>query len=191
MNDIATLPNCSLAAFLEANLMAAATAIAVTGRRKVMVMEGGYHGGLMYFGGGGTPVNAPHQYVLAPFNDPDGVAALIDAHADSLACIFVKPMMGAGGCLPAAPEFLQALRDAATRVGAIQIFDEVMTSRMSAGGRLAWRRSGPVWARWRRSISACAQCRPVRPRRPERTAMRWSCVSSTCSPAASTSRGAA
>ncbi|MCX7380424.1 MAG: aminotransferase class III-fold pyridoxal phosphate-dependent enzyme [Alphaproteobacteria bacterium] len=121
----------------EANLMAAATAIAITGRRKVMVMEGGYHGGLMYFGGGGTPVNAPHQYVLAPFNDPAGAAALIDAHADDLACIFVEPMMGAGGCLPARPEFLQALRDVATRVGAILIFDEVMTSRMSAGGRQA------------------------------------------------------
>ena len=54
----------------EANLMTVATAIAVTGRRKVMVMEGGYHGGLMYFGGGGTPVNAPHQYVLGRYNDP-------------------------------------------------------------------------------------------------------------------------
>ena len=38
------------------------------------------------------------------------------------------------GCIPANPAFLQALRDAATRIGAVLIFDEVMTSRMSAGG---------------------------------------------------------
>ncbi|MEJ0071468.1 MAG: hypothetical protein WDO24_25060 [Pseudomonadota bacterium] len=32
------------------------------------------------------------------------------------------------------PEFLQALRDAASRTGALLIFDEVMTSRLAPGG---------------------------------------------------------
>lgn len=121
----------------EANLMAVATAIAITGRRKVMVMEGGYHGALMYFGGGGSPVNAPHQMVLGVYNDPVDASRLIDEHASELACILVEPMLGAGGCIPATTEFLQALRDGATRTGAVLIFDEVMTSRMSAGGRQA------------------------------------------------------
>jgi glutamate-1-semialdehyde 2,1-aminomutase len=119
----------------EGNLLAIATAIAVTGRRKVMVFEGGYHGGVLYFGGGGIPINAPHQWVLGTYNDPVSAAALADAHAGDLACIIVEPMMGSGGCLPATVEFLQTLRDAATRTGAILIFDEVMTSRMSAGGQ--------------------------------------------------------
>ena len=121
----------------EANLMAVATAIAITRRRRVMVMEGGYHGGLMYFGGGGTPVNAPHHYLLGTYNDIAVAEMLIADNADDLACILVEPMLGAGGCIPAEPAFLQALRDAATRVGAVLIFDEVMTSRMSAGGRQA------------------------------------------------------
>lgn len=121
----------------EANLMAVATAIAVTGRRKVLVMEGGYHGALMYFGGGGTPVNVPHAFVLGRYNDAEGAARLVDANAGELACILVEPMLGAGGCIPGTAEFLQALRDGATRAGAILIFDEVMTSRMSAGGRQA------------------------------------------------------
>ena len=121
----------------EANLMAVATAIAVTGRRKVLVMEGGYHGALMYFGGGGTPVNVPHAFVLGRYNDTAGAARLIEAHASELACILVEPMMGAGGCIPADAQFLQCLRDGATRAGALLIFDEVMTSRMSAGGRQA------------------------------------------------------
>ena len=121
----------------EANLLAIATAVAATGRRKVMVFEGGYHGGVLYFGGGGSPVNVPHDWVLAPYNDAPGTLELAEQHADDLACILVEPMVGSGGCIPAEPAFLQALRDAADRTGAVLIFDEVMTSRMSAGGQQA------------------------------------------------------
>jgi glutamate-1-semialdehyde 2,1-aminomutase len=121
----------------EANLMAVATAIAVTGRPKVMVFDGGYHGGVLYFGGGGIPINAPHQWVLGQYNDAAGAVALARMHAGDLACILVEPMLGSGGCIPAEPGFLQGLRDAATETGAVLIFDEVMTSRMSAGGQQA------------------------------------------------------
>jgi len=121
----------------EANLMAVATAIAVTKRSKVLVFDGGYHGGVLYFGGGGIPINAPHQWVLGQYNDAAGAGALARAHAGELACILVEPMLGSGGCIPAEPAFLQALRDVATETGAILIFDEVMTSRMSAGGQQA------------------------------------------------------
>ena len=121
----------------EANLMAVATAVAATGRRKVMVFEGGYHGGVLYFGGGGSPVNVPHEWVLAAYNDAPGAAALAERHAADLACILVEPMLGSGGCIPAEPAFLRALRGAADGAGAVLIFDEVMTSRMSAGGQQA------------------------------------------------------
>src|SRR5215218_6171511 len=121
----------------EANLMAIATAIAATGRRKVMVFEGGYHGGVLTFAGGGSPVNVPHGWVLAPYNDAAGAVALAEQHADDLACVLVEPMLGSGGCIPAEPVFLQALRDAADRAGAVLVLDEVMTSRMSAGGQQA------------------------------------------------------
>jgi glutamate-1-semialdehyde 2,1-aminomutase len=103
----------------------------------VLVFDGGYHGGVLSFGGGGTVINAPHQWILGIYNDAVSATVLAEAHADELACILVEPMLGAGGCLPAEPGFLQALRDAATRTGAILIFDEVMTSRMSAGGQQA------------------------------------------------------
>jgi glutamate-1-semialdehyde 2,1-aminomutase len=119
----------------EGNLMAVATACAVTGRKKVMVFDGGYHGGVMYFGGGGIPINAPHQWVLGIYNDPVSAVALAEAHAEELACILVEPMMGSGGCIPASVAFLSALREVATRIGAVLIFDEVMTSRMSEGGQ--------------------------------------------------------
>ncbi len=121
----------------EANLLAIAATIAVSGRNRVLVFDGGYHGSILAFAGGGVPTNAPHQFVLAPYNDTEATLALIDANAADLACIIVEPMLGGGGCIPASPAFLQALRDAATRTGAMLIFDEVMTSRMSAGGMQA------------------------------------------------------
>ena len=43
----------------EANLMAITTAIQATHRRKVLVVHGGYHGGVLYFASGAAPWNAP------------------------------------------------------------------------------------------------------------------------------------
>ena len=53
----------------EANLLAIATACAVTGRRSVLAFQGGYHGGVFTFAGGGSPINAPYDFVFAPYND--------------------------------------------------------------------------------------------------------------------------
>ena len=121
----------------EANLMALAAATAHTGRRKVLVFNGAYHGGVLSFGGGGSPVNVPHDFVVAPYNDLDAVRALVQAHGPQLAAILVEPMLGAGGCIPAEPAFLHGLRALADACGALLILDEVMTSRLSGGGRQA------------------------------------------------------
>jgi len=43
----------------EANLMALALAVATTGRRKVLVFRGGYHGGVLTFGETPSPVDVP------------------------------------------------------------------------------------------------------------------------------------
>ena len=59
---------------------------------------------------------------------------LIEQHGSELAAILVEPMLGSGGCIPGDRDFLQALREGATRCGAVLIFDEVMTSRLSPGG---------------------------------------------------------
>jgi glutamate-1-semialdehyde 2,1-aminomutase len=118
----------------ESNMMAIVTARAVTGRSKVMVMEGGYHGGVLSFRPGGTPVNAPFDYVVADYNDPEGARKLIAEHGDDLACVVIEPMAGGAGCIPATREFLQTLRDETAKRGVILIFDEVMTSRLAPGG---------------------------------------------------------
>ncbi|MGD0593464.1 MAG: aminotransferase class III-fold pyridoxal phosphate-dependent enzyme [Acidimicrobiales bacterium] len=121
----------------EANLMALGTAAAMTGRPSVMVFNGGYHGGVLAFAGGGSPVNVPYDWVVGRYNDAAGATALIERHGAGLGAILVEPMLGSGGCIPAGRDFLQALRAGADRSGALLIFDEVMTSRMSAGGQQA------------------------------------------------------
>jgi glutamate-1-semialdehyde 2,1-aminomutase len=118
----------------EANLLAIATACAHTGRPKVLVFQGGYHGSVFTFSGAGSKLNAPFEFVLAPYNDTAATLALIESHAERLAAVILEPMMGGGGCLPAASGFLHALRTATARVGALLIFDEVMTSRLAPGG---------------------------------------------------------
>jgi glutamate-1-semialdehyde 2,1-aminomutase len=118
----------------EANLMAVAAARAITGRPKILVFDGGYHGGVFYFRDGGSPINAPFDYLIGRYNDLAAVQALVMPHRDALAAILVEPMLGSGGCIPAEPGFLAGLRALADETGALLIFDEVMTSRLAPGG---------------------------------------------------------
>lgn len=118
----------------EANLLALATATTHTGRGTVLVFDGGYHGSVLSFGHGHFPLNVPHHFVLGEYNDMTTTGRLINEHATDLAAILVEPMVGSGGCIPADPAFLSYLRRRADETGAILVFDEVMTSRMSGGG---------------------------------------------------------
>ena len=118
----------------EANLMAIALARVVTGRPGIAVMRGGYHGGLLYFGGGGSPVNAPYDAIVLDYNDVEGARASIREHADRLAAVVVEPVLGSGGVIPATRDFLTALREESAAHGVLLILDEVMTSRLSPGG---------------------------------------------------------
>ena len=115
----------------EANLLAMSTARIFTRRKKVLVFDGGYHGAVFGFAGGGSPINVPFDYVLAPYNDIERTRALI---TDELALVILEPMIGSGGCIPASHDFLRMLRQETTRVGALLILDEVMTSRLAPGG---------------------------------------------------------
>ena len=118
----------------EANLMAITTALQATGRDKILVFHGGYHGGLLYFASGAAPWNAPYHFVMAPYNDTAKALAVIDQHAASLAAVVMEPMLGSGGCVPASEEFAQRVFTRAHAVGAVTIADEVMTSRHGTKG---------------------------------------------------------
>lgn len=118
----------------EANIMNLCLSRAVTGRPAILAFNGGYHGGVLAFAGGGSPINAPFETVIGHYNDVEGTRALIGRHADQLAAVIIEPMMGSGGCIEARLDFLRMLRDETTKHGVILIFDEVMTSRLAPGG---------------------------------------------------------
>ncbi|CAN5608689.1 glutamate-1-semialdehyde 2,1-aminomutase [soil metagenome] len=113
----------------EANLLALQLARHHTGRDRIVVADGAYHGSLLSFGG--------HEAMIAPFacdrityND----SGSLDVIDQGTAAVLLEPMMGAAGCIPAEPGFLRAVRAACDRTGALLVLDEVMTSRMSIGG---------------------------------------------------------
>ena len=126
----------------EANMMAVATAMAWTGRNKILVFGGGYHGATLSFRNPSTSkdlaaktVNLPHEWVVGTYNDIAQTEQVLSAlPPKSLATILVEPMLGNAGAIPGSLPFLQFLRSYASSHGALLIFDEVMTSRLSYRG---------------------------------------------------------
>ncbi|MFG0241656.1 MAG: aspartate aminotransferase family protein [Phycisphaerales bacterium JB054] len=139
----------------EALMVALKAARAFTGRPKVAKIEGAYHGGYDYaeisqapvpetWGDAsrprsvplvhGTPRSALDDVVIIPFNDAERAVAILEEHADDLACVLIDLMPHRVGLTPASPEFVHALRDWATRNGALLVLDEVITFRSAFGG---------------------------------------------------------
>ena len=124
----------------EANMMAVATAMAWTGKKKILVFQGGYHGATLSFrapseGLTQKNVNLPHEWVIGTYNDIAKTQAVLSTiPADSLAAILIEPMLGNAGAIPGNLPFLQFLRSYASSHDALLIFDEVMTSRLSYRG---------------------------------------------------------
>jgi len=119
----------------EANLMAIGTALHHTGKGTVGVFDRAYHGGVLGFGGldgPHHPLNVPHPFHVAPFDDIAGLDELFAI--DDLGCVLIEAVQGSGGCRPASVKFLQALRDRCDQHDVVLIFDEVMTSRLAPGG---------------------------------------------------------
>ncbi|KAK3951328.1 pyridoxal phosphate-dependent transferase [Pseudoneurospora amorphoporcata] len=126
----------------EANLHALAAARHYTGKRKVVVFNGAYHGACFSFGGGEAAPNTADKgdfVVVQRYGDEEAAAearGVIEetAKEGDLAAVLVEGMQGAGGCLPGSTEFLSAVQEAARKAGAVFILDEVMTSRLAPNG---------------------------------------------------------
>jgi glutamate-1-semialdehyde 2,1-aminomutase len=138
------VPGCDKVRFVNSGTEATMSAIRVargfTGRDRVVKFAGCYHGhsdGLLVEGGtamatlgipgsAGVPGSAVADTVVAPYN-------AVPALADDVACVIVEPVAANMGVVPPAPGFLEGLRAACDEVGALLIFDEVIT-----GFRVAW-----------------------------------------------------
>ncbi|MFC8223982.1 aspartate aminotransferase family protein [Streptomyces sp. NPDC057362] len=121
----------------EANLVALSLALKSTDRNKVLVFDGGYHGGFLSFSRGRPSLNVPLDAVICDYNDLESVRQAFDQWSEQIGCVLVEPMLGSGGRIQAAPDFLKGLRTLCNENGSVLVFDEVQTSRMSYGGAQA------------------------------------------------------
>jgi glutamate-1-semialdehyde 2,1-aminomutase len=120
----------------EATMFAIRAARAFTGRSLVATFERSYHGthdGVMV-GTAGVPAAMAGLVVELPWGEPDAIEAALRGREDDLAAIIVEPVQGAGGVRAPDPAFLPFLRDLADRLGALLIFDEIISFRVAPGG---------------------------------------------------------
>jgi glutamate-1-semialdehyde 2,1-aminomutase len=153
---IELMPSIELVRFVssgtEATMSAIRLARGFTGRDTIVKFEGCYHGHsdslLIKAGSGaltlgvptspGVPKSLAAHTVTLNYNDIDQVQSVFRQIGREVACIIVEPIAGNMNCVPPAPEFLQTLRRECDRVGAVLIFDEVMTGfRVALGGAQA------------------------------------------------------
>jgi glutamate-1-semialdehyde 2,1-aminomutase len=81
----------------------------------------------------GLNARALEDTIALPFNDLDAAARALAR--EDLACLFVEPMMGGAGCIPANREYLAGLRELTARHRTLLVFDEVITGfRLAPGG---------------------------------------------------------
>lgn len=109
----------------EASVLAARLARRATGRTRLLLFDGAYHGSAPPLLADGPDV------VVVPYNDVD---ALREALTEDVAAVFAEPFLGASGVIPGRPDFLRAAADLARTRGALFVLDEVQSLRNAVGG---------------------------------------------------------
>ncbi len=138
----------------EATMDAVRVARGFTGREKIIKFEGGYHGHhddvlvsiqpprdamgpvespTTVPASAGIPRSRIAETLIAPFNEPQMLADILEANRGEIAAIIVEPVQFNIGVVPPKPGYLERVRELATEHGAVLIFDEVKT-----GVVLAW-----------------------------------------------------
>jgi glutamate-1-semialdehyde 2,1-aminomutase len=120
----------------EACMTALRLARGVTGRPKLVVFDGCYHGhsdSLLAGKTAGIPAATVRDTLIAPYNDLAAVERAFAQHGREIACVIVEPVAANMGVVLPRPGFLVGLRELTRRHGGLLIFDEVVT-----GFRLGW-----------------------------------------------------
>ncbi len=127
----------------------------VTGRNRIVLFEGNYHGwsdavfhkyhaplGELPTDGFGPAIpgttgmdGAPLDAITVRWNDLETFHRVMEQYGDTIAGVILEPVMGNAGVIPPHPDFLPGLREATLDHGSMLIFDEVITGfRVGAGG---------------------------------------------------------
>jgi glutamate-1-semialdehyde 2,1-aminomutase len=143
----------------EAVMGAVRTARGYTGRNKIVVVEGGFHGlydemmwksdvdswdadsqeapAIMPFGAG-IPTSSKEHLETIPLNDFDALNEVFSRVGDDIAAIVIEPILGNCGSIASTQEYMQKLRDICDETGTVLILDEVKTGfRVARGGAQA------------------------------------------------------
>ncbi len=130
----------------EAAMSAVRLARGATGRDRIVKFDGCYHGhsDSLLAGGGsglamlglpgsaGVPAGAVADTLVVPYNVVPGLDARV-------ACVIVEPVAANMNLVPPVRGFLEGLRRACDAVGALLVFDEVISGfRLGPGGATAW-----------------------------------------------------
>lgn len=140
------VPSCERVRLMNSGTEATSTVVrlarGLTGRKKIVIFDGNFHGAtdaLLAAGGSGVatlglpgtagvPEEAVANTIVAPYN-------VVPAIDESVAAVIVEPVAANMGVVAPSPGFLEGLRAACDRVGALLVFDEVITGfRLGAGG---------------------------------------------------------
>jgi glutamate-1-semialdehyde 2,1-aminomutase len=130
----------------EATMDAIRVARGVTGRDKIVKVEGGYHGHhdevmismkppLELAGPANAPTPVPgtagltaavmSDTIVIPYNDAEALERVL--RSGEVACFIVEPVMENIGICKPLPGYLEAVREITQRYGTLLIFDEVKT----------------------------------------------------------------
>jgi len=140
----------------EAVMGAVRTARGFTGRDRIAIVEGGFHGlydemmwktdldawdphsthapEVVPFGAG-IPERTRSLVDFIRLNDGPALQALFARQGEQMACVLLEPIIGNAGSIAATPEWLTLLRSLCDQYGTLLIFDEVKTGfRVAKGG---------------------------------------------------------
>ena len=109
-----------------------------TRRARFVAFDGAYHGDTMAALAlmGNPAFRAPFEPLPGPVSHlPYGDAAALEAIDSTVAAVVVEPVQAEGGVRIPSAGFMRALRERCDRVGALLIYDEVLTG-MGRTGRL-------------------------------------------------------
>lgn len=122
----------------EATVSAVRLARGYTGRNKVVIMQGGYHGAQEFTLVEGTPRNpqpssagVPDEFAKhtlpVPFNDEEAIEQVFAEHGEEIACVLVEPILANVGIVAPVDGYHETLRNLCDAHGSLLVFDEVIT----------------------------------------------------------------
>ncbi len=161
---VEAVPGIDQVRFTNSGSEAVGTAVrlarATTGRRLIVRFEGHYHGwqDTVYWSnhvdpdlagpaasprpvaaGPGVPLELADTLIVLTWNDPDSFVRLMDDRGGEVAAVITEPAVFNTGCILPLPGYLELLREKTREVGAMLIFDEVITGfRFARGGAQEW-----------------------------------------------------